>query len=188
MALIDRVKERTSSDLSDTELQAMIDAILAELERRVGPAGAITVELGDLDDPHSRRTRSLRLARPIDTSEAIAITEFDPHNSGLVAAETVLGADDYRVLHGGHTLQRLAAGTNGRTYWAPLTRITYTPSDIDSAARDEAAIRLMALDLSERGLLKSERAGDYAFTLGDSKAEREKILQSLAARSGMVLA
>lgn len=188
MALIDRVKERTGSDLSDTELQAMIDAILAEISARFGPAGEITVDLGDLDDPESRGSRSLRLSRPIDTGETITITEFDPHNTGLVSAETVLSADDYRVLHGGHTIQRLAGGTNGRNYWAPLTRITYTPSDIDSAARDEAIIRLMALDLSSRGLLKSERAGDYSYTLGDATAEREKILASLSGRSGMVLA
>ena len=120
--------------------------------------------------------------------ETIAITEIDPHHTGDASAETVLSADDYRVLHGGHTIERLAGGTNGREYWAPLTKVTYTPSDVNSAARDEATIRLMALDLSERGLLKSERAGDYSYTLGDAKAEREKILASLAARSGMVLA
>ena len=188
MALIDRVRERTGSDLSDTELQAMIDAIAAEISARFGPAGEIAIELGDLDDPHSRGRRTLRLSRPIDTAETIAITEIDPHHTGDASAETVLSADDYRVLHGGHTIERLAGGTNGREYWAPLTKVTYTPSDVNSAARDEATIRLMALDLSERGLLKSERAGDYSYTLGDAKAEREKILASLAARSGMVLA
>lgn len=188
MALIDRVKERTGSDLSDGELQAMIDAILAEIAARFGPAGAITVEMGDLTEPWTRDTRTLRLARPIDTVEAITITEIDPHHSGDGSAQIVLGADDYRVLHGGHTLQRLASGANGRTHWAPLTVITYTPADVDAAAREEAVIRLMALDLSTKGLLKSERAGDYAFTLGDPKAERESILATLSARSGSVMA
>ena len=188
MALIDRVKERTGSDLSDAELQAMIDAIAAEIAARFGPAGEITVEIGDLTDPYRRGSRSLRLVRPIDTSETLAITEIDPHHTGLAPDETALAANDYRILHGGRTLQRLAGGTHGRNYWAPLTRVTYTPADIDSAARDEATIRLIALDLSSRGLLKSERAGDHSYTLGDATAEREAILASLSSRSGMVLA
>lgn len=188
MALIDRVKERTGSDLSDTELQAMIDAILAEISARFGPAGEITVEIGDLADPQSRPNRTLRLSRPIDIAETIAITEIDPHNSGLAPAEAILSSGDYRVLHGGHTIQRLTGGALGREYWAPLVKVTYTPADVNTAARDEAAIKLIALDLSTRGLLKSERAGDYSFTLGDPAAEREKILQSLVARSGMVMA
>lgn len=188
MALIDRVKERTGSDLSDSELQAMIDAITAEIAARFGPAGAITVELGDLDDPRSRKSRTHRLTRPIDTAQAITITESDPHHTGDAAAETVLAADDYRVLHGGRTIERLAGGTNGSEFWAPLVTVAYTPADVDTAARDEATIRLMALDLSTRGLLKQERAGDYSFTLGDPSAERERIFQSLSARAGMVLA
>ena len=188
MALIDRVKERTGSDLSDTELQAMIDAITAEIAARFGPAGEITVEKGDLSEPWTRDKRSLRLSRPIDSGQTIAITEIDPHHTGDASAETVLAADDYRVLHGGHTIARLAGGTNGRNYWAPLVRITYTPSDVDTAAREEAVIQLMALDLSRRGLLKSERAGDYSFTLGDPAKERETILRTLSARSGTVLA
>ena len=53
MALIDRVKERTGSDLSDTELQAMIDghlppAPIADLVGMIdfgGEEGAISVAL-----------------------------------------------------------------------------------------------------------------------------------------------
>ena len=48
MALLDRVKERTGSDLSDSELSAMIDAIAADMDARFGPAGPITIEHGDL--------------------------------------------------------------------------------------------------------------------------------------------
>ncbi|MBZ0164571.1 MAG: hypothetical protein K8H74_17895 [Notoacmeibacter sp.] len=188
MALIDRVKERTGSDLSDSELQAMIDAIVAEIVARFGAAGAITVHLGDLSDPHSRPARTLRLNRPIDTGEAVAIVEIDPGNTGDAADETALAAADYRVMHGGRTIERLTGGTNGREYWAPLVQVTYTPADITQAARDEAVIKLMALDLSSRGLLKSEKAGDYSFTLGDPKAERERILDALGTRAGMVLA
>ena len=59
----------------------------------------------------------------------------------------------------------------------------------EQAARDEATIKLIALDLSYRGGLKSERAGDYQFTLADNQAEeRERIFASLEARRGMVMA
>lgn len=187
MALIDRVKERTGSDLSDSELQAMIDAIAAELELRFGAAGAITVELGDLSDPFSRERRTLKLTRPIDAAEAVTIVEVDPGNEGAEANETELAAGDYAILHGGRTLQRLTGGPNGRSHWAPLVRASYTPigAAAEQAARDEATIKLIQLDLSYRGGLRSERAGDYQFTLsGDPAADRAAILDALAAARG----
>ena len=188
MPLLDRVKERTGSDLSDAELQAMIDAIAAELDARLGPAGPVTVELGDLSDPDSRFRRTLRLSRPIDTGAAVTVVEVDPGNTGDPAGEIALDPADYGVRHGGRTLQRYTGGPNGRSYWAPLVRVTYTPVD-DQALRDEATIKLIALDLSYRGGLKSERAGDYQFTLsGDFAADRENIFESLAPKGGMVMA
>lgn len=190
MALLDRVKTRTGSDLPDSELQAMIDGIIAELVARVGPTGPVEVELGDPTDPNSRFRRTLRVARPIDTEEDVGIVERDPSNSGDTTAAVTLDAADYRIVHGGRTLQRLNSGPNGRDYWAPLVTLSYTPVG-DQAARDEAVIKLMAIDLSYRGALKSERAGDYQITLsGDAVADRESIFKALeAARGGgMVMA
>jgi len=188
MALLDRVKVRTGSDLPDSELQDMIDGILSDMDARFGPAGPITVELGDPVDPCSRSLRTLRLARPLDPAEAVTVVEIDPGNSGLPETEVTLAAGDYAVLHGGRTLQRRTGGPNGRSFWAPLVMVTYTPIG-EQAARDEAVIKLMQLDLSYRGGLKSERAGDYQFTLaGDVSAERENIFQGLAQRRGMVMA
>ena len=191
MALIDRVKERSGSDLSDTELQAMIDAITAEIEARLGPTGERMIELGDPSDPDSRYLTTLKISPPLDAAQAVTVVECDPANSGLVAAEIELASNDYRMLHGGRTLQRLTGGSNGRQFWAPMVKITYTPKGDagDQAAREEAIIKLMQLDLSYRGGLKSERAGDYQFTLaGDVSAEREQILEGLATRHGMVMA
>ena len=188
MALLDRVKTRTGSNLPDDELQAMIDTIAAEIAARLGPSGPITVQIGDPADPDSRFLQSLRLARPLDPGEAVTIVESDPANSGDAASDVTLDQDDYRVLHGGRTLQRLLGGPNGRRYWAPLVTITYSPVS-DQAQRDEATIKLIALDLSYRGGLKSERAGDYQFTLsGDPVADREAILDQLAPKGGMVMA
>lgn len=188
MALLDRVKVRSGSDLPDDELQAMLDGIIGEIEERFGPSGQITVELGDLDDPCTRALSSLRLARPLDTAQPVTINEIEPGNSGSSVAQVTLDPTDYRVVHGGRTLQRLYTGPNGRRYWAPLVTITYTPVG-EQAARDEAAIKLMMLDLSYRGGLKSERAGDYQFTLsGDPVADREAILSGIGQRRGMMMA
>lgn len=191
MPLLDRVKERTGSDLSDAELQAMIDAIAAELAARFGPVGQITVELGDPTDPCSRERRNLRLPRPADTAQAITIVELDPANSGLAATEIQLDATDYAVLHGGRTLQRLTGGTHGRFRWAPLVKVTYSPVG-DQAQRDEVTIKIITLDLSYRGQVKMEQAGDYrwqgALTPDAYAAERESLLASLAPRTGMVMA
>ncbi|MFZ5747896.1 MAG: hypothetical protein ACOY45_09610 [Pseudomonadota bacterium] len=188
MALIDRVRTRTGSDLPDGELQEMIDAIALQIAERLGPAGLVTVTLGDVTDPDSRWRRSLRVSRPIDQDQPVTIVESDPGNSGDPAADTVLQAGDYAILHGGRTLARLTGGPNGRAHWAPLVRVTYTPVS-DQAARDEATIKLMMIDLSYRGLLKSERAGDYQFTLsGDPAADREAVFASLAPKGGLVLA
>src|SRR3546814_19595823 len=74
---------------------------------------------------------------------------------------TELTADDYRILHGGRTLERLVGGTNGATRWAPLVEVTYTPVSA-AAKREEVVIKMVALDLTYRGLAKQESVGDYS--------------------------
>lgn len=189
MALLDRVKERTGSDLSDTELEDMIVAIVAALDARLGPAGPVTVELGDPTDPDTRYLKTHRLTPPIDEGQPVTIVEMDPGNSGDPSAETTLEAADYRIIHGGRTIQRMTGGPNGRTWWAPLVRVTYTPTGVSQAERDEATIQLMMVNLSYRGGLKSERAGDYSITLsGDPAADREAIIAALVPAGGMLMA
>lgn len=188
MALIDRVRERTGSDLSDTELQAMIDGIVAELDARLGPAGEQTIVLGDPGDPLTRQRRLLKVSPPIDSAQAVTVTESDPGHSSDAGADTVLDASDFRILHGGRTLLRLIDGPNGREFWAPLVTLTFTPIG-EQAARDEAVIRIMQIDLTTRGGIKSERAGDYQVTLAeDAGKQREQIIEGLATRRGMVMA
>lgn len=192
MALLDRIKERSGSDLSDQELESIILAIGAELDARLGPVGPVTKELGDPSDPHSRFNHSLRVSPPIDMSAGgadVTIIELDPGNSGDPAAEIILLQGDYRVLHDGRTIQRLTSGPNGRSYWAPMVRVTYTPAGTSQPARDEALIKIAMIDLSYRGGLKSERAGDYSMTLsGDPVADREAVIAGLIPASGFLLA
>lgn len=181
MALIDRIKERTGTDLSDAELEAMIAGIAAEIDDRFGAAGEATLTIGDPTD-RSRWKQTLALPRSLDEARPLTIVEIEPADSGDALAEVTLDSTDYRVLHGGRTLQRLTGGTHGAEYWAPLVRLSYTPKG-QAAARDEVTIKLIQLDLSYRGLLKSERAGDYQWSgsvASDSyTAERENLFASL---------
>ena len=188
MSLLDRVKERTGSDLSDGELLSMIDAITGELDARFGPTSEQTVTIGDLENPVSSVNRTLRMDLPIDTAQPITIVEEQPGNTGIEANETTLAADDFRVLHGGRTLQRLISGTHSREFWAPIVHVTFTPNSTP-AQREEVTIKLIQLDLSYRGALRSEKAGDYSFTVsGDHAADREMILKALGDQRGMVFA
>lgn len=188
MALLDRVRLRVPSDLPDSEIAAMIDALGAEIDARLGGSGPVTVVLGDLLAPRDRLLATLRLNRPADPAQPISITEIAPGNAGAAADETLLDPADFAVLHAGRTLLRLTGGPHPAAFWAPSVRVTYTPAQL-TAAREEAIIKLIALDLSYRGALRSERAGDYQFTLsGDMTADREAILRSLEERRGMVMA
>jgi hypothetical protein len=190
MALLDRVRERVETDLSDGELQAMIDAAAAEIEARHGPVAGITVHLGDDRDLAGHR-RFLHPARPVDAAKAVTVVEIEPADTGDAANETQLAADDFRLLHGGRVIERLIDGTNGRLYWAPLVRLAYTPVS-DQKQRDEVAIKLVQLDLTYRGLDKSERAGDWqragSVTADAFTDERDALLASLAPRRNMVMA
>ncbi len=191
MSLLDRIKERASPDLSDDELNAMIAGITAEISDRVGPVGLVTVHLGDPNEPEDALHRTLRLNIPANTAFPVEVTEMTPGNSGAAAAAVVLTATDFRILHGGRTLQRLTTGPNPATHWAPLVVASYTASGPAQALRDDAVIKLMLIDLSYRGMLKSERAGDYQWT-GSTESysvERDGILNSLSgAATGMVFA
>ncbi|RVQ76120.1 head-tail connector protein [Sinorhizobium medicae] len=193
MTLLDRVRERTGSELPDAELQAMIGTIAAEIDARFGPAGEVTLEIGGPDDPWSRRMTTLRLAKPLDPGRPVSVVEIDPGWSGNAANTVTLAANDYRIMHGGRTLARLWDGDNGRLYWAPLVRVTYTPMEA-AGVRDEAVIRLMQIDLSDKGGLKSERAGDYSYTLatGQERADaREAVfswLNGLLGAGGFTMA
>ena len=111
MALLDRVKERFPSNLSDPELQRMIDEANQEIIDRYGPhadpALPITVVSRGL-------VRMLDVARPVDPAQAIVITEFI--RGGLLSDETstVLATNDWRPWNGGRTLERLVTGTKPR--------------------------------------------------------------------------
>ena len=187
-SILDRVRERSGSDLSDVELGDMIAGIGEDLDVRFGAAGERTIELGDPTDPDSRWQRTLRLPLPADAAAGLSVVEIDPGNASDGSAELELTVADWRLMHGGRTLQRSVSGPNARSHWAPLVRVTFTAIGA-AKSREEAVIKLILIDLAYRGGIKAERAGDYAVTLsGDPAADREAVMGALEQRRGMVLA
>ncbi len=179
MSVLYRLKERVETDLKDEELQAMIDETLAEIEARFG----VNASISELVEG---RRSFLSLHRLIDETKSITVVEIQPANTGDAGNETTLAADDYRIRHGGRIVERLIDGTNGANDWAPLVRLTYTPIS-DQMHRDEVVIRVVQVDLNERGLA-AQKAGDYAATYRDATAERERLIDRLAPKGRMVMA
>ena len=184
MAVLDRLKLRVETDLTDTELEAMIDAESAEIVDRFGAIAEITrLEEG--------QRHFITLHRRIDEAETIAIVEIFPSNTGAAGNRTTLSTDDYRITNGGRTIERLIDGTNGRRLWSDLVEFTYTPVS-DQSRRDEVMIKLVNLSITYQGLDKQERVGDFSRGgLATSDAytkEREALLNSLAPRGRLGMA
>ena len=184
MALLDRLKLRVETDLTDTELEAMIDAETAEIVDRFGAIAEIT----HLEDG---QRHFITLHRRIDEAQTIAIVEIFPSNTGASGNRTILAADDYRITNGGRTIERLIDGTNGRRLWSDLVEFKYTPVS-DQTRRDEVIIKLVNLSVTYHGLDKQERTGDFSrggsVTANAYTKERESLLNSLAPRGRLVMA
>ncbi len=183
MALLNRLKGRVETDLTDLELETMIDETVAEIEARFGIVGSITILLDG-------RRKFMVVHRPINEGLTVTVVEISVAFAGGSANETTLSADDYRIRDGGRTIERLLDGTNGATSWAPVVQLTYTPTS-DQPQRDEVVIRVVMADIgrSTGGGLASERKGDWAVTYRDSAiSEREALIASLAPRGRMMMA
>lgn len=170
MALIDRVKERIESDLSDEELQAMIDSLLAEIDQRYGPSSDLmTTDLFS----ELRDRKYLRLPRRVESVDSIIEREAEE--------DKILSANDYRISHRGRLIERLSKGDNPAQAWAPKVRITFTPVS-DVAPREEVVIQLVQLQVNNPGLT-SETKGDWSASYSDVDQRRGRILASLDARN-----
>lgn len=186
MAIIDRVKQRTETDLTDDEIQLIIDEANNEVIQRYGPhpdpANPITVTLeGDRE--------RLVLARAIDTSEPIVITEF--YDWFAIGGETtyVLVPTDYRIIEPYNTTIMRWWGGNS-TYpsrrWAHRVDIEYTPVN-DGDQREEVIIKIVILTI-QYDAFKQQTIGDFSGQTNDYNDERNKLLNTLSPRRGLYMA
>ncbi|MBS3927089.1 MAG: hypothetical protein KGZ65_00090 [Sphingomonadales bacterium] len=176
MAILDRLRERSETDLTDTEMTALIDDVQGEIAQRFGTIASGSVELRG-------GSRILDIARPIDTAQAVTIVEHTDYPRGTTTQTLVSG--DYDIRNGGRTIERLASGTNRADYWAPKVVVTYTPID-DQDERDEVTIKVCLLSI-EYDATGSTRVGDTSSQSLDYRTEREKLIATLAPRRGNLI-
>lgn len=166
------LRQHVESDLSDTALQRVLDSEEAEIVRRYGAHATASETLAG-------NQAIILLSR--GAASVTAITETD-----LDGTELELETDDYRLLHGGHTLERLTTGTNAAAWWAPLVTVEYVPiSQVEQR-------RLVLIELAKLALMysgaASERVGDYSVQGVNYTRERERIMRRLAPLGGMAFA
>jgi len=164
-----QMREHIETDLSDTELQRVIDAAEQEI---VDHFGAHTTQTDETTE--NRLSTHLFLTRP--ASSITTVTETLIVDG--VRTETVLSSDDYRLSSDGWRIHRLSDGTNPRTTWGDEVTIQFTPSD-ETDKREGVLIRLVKLDVQFNGL-DADRIGDYSRQQQNYIKNRNAALQSLS--------
>jgi hypothetical protein len=167
LVTVAEVRALVSTDLSDDDLQDVIDREEAELAHRIGPLTGARTETFTPDHSAHR----LYLRRPTNavtvTSDGEAVT---------------LGDDDgeYRLVKHGSALH-----LNNNT-WGGTVTAAYTPNDELRVRR--VLIELIRLTTTETGYV-SERIGQYSYskaqTPGASQATREALIQTLIPTLGL---
>lgn len=183
MALLDRVKERIETDLSDAELGSLISEAQAEIVSRFGPDR-------DTGDPlvleFSGFRRYLDLIRPLDPDQTVAITEKSRPSASAVTLTTA----DWTLRNEGRTIERLERMlVHSRTLerlWDAIVEVTYVPKD-DQPQRDEATIKLVQLSIAYEAV-DARSVGDVSTTHKGFRAERDAILDSISPRKGLLIA
>lgn len=156
-----------STDLSDADLQKVIDREEAELAARIGLLTGARTET--LYPDHS--TERVYLRRP---TTAVTVT-----NDGEAVT---LGDDDgeYRLVKNGSALHLV------NDNWGEVVTAAYTPSDELRVKR--VIIELIRLTITETGFV-SERIGQYSYqraqTPGAAQSTREALIRSLLPNLGL---
>lgn len=171
------VRAHVETDRSDEALTQLIADAEASLVARHGPNHPGPVSLvRSQADLMLVSPSILYLERPVES--ITQVTEF--WGDLITETESVLDPADYRVMYGGHALERLGNATNPRWRWGQRVVISYVPQD-DTAQRRRVCIDLVKLAL-RYDARRSETAGDHSETaLDDYTAERASLLDELGA-------
>ncbi len=169
-----QMRVHIENDLSDEELQRVIDAAEQDIVQRYGPHVTQTDELDEC-----RLSTALFLTRPASTITTVT-EEF---NIAGDIDQTVLSANDYALTADGFRLRRLSSGDNPRATWGDIVVIAYVPVD-ESSKREGVEIAMVKLDIQFSGL-DSEKVGDYAAAQVKYEENRNKVLSRLQKRMGI---
>lgn len=170
-----QAREHIETDLGDAALQRIIDdADAAIIERYGAHAGNVVADIDRGPNPTALIFRD----RPIDA--VVSLLEFsDRHSLTSVALNPL----DYRILHGGRTIERLTTGPNAASWWGERLVLTYAPT-ADAARRTMLEIDLVKLRAKYEAL-KDEGIGDYRAGHVDYEAEWNRLLGRLAPKLGI---
>ena len=167
LVTVDEVRALVSTELSDDDLQDVIDREEAELAARIGPLTGARTETFYPDHAVERLYLRRSTATVTITSDGTALT---------------LGDDDgeYKLLASGTALEY-----NANT-WGGTVAVTYTPNDELRVKR--VLIELIRLTSTETGYV-SERIGQYSYqkaqTPGAGQATRDALIRSLLPNLGL---
>ena len=163
------LQAQVETDLSNTTLQLIIDAVERGILEYVGSGSSIVHEY----DGNIQYQDTVRL--PVQGSSITSIEEWT--DAGSDPTKTTLAADDYELSDDGYWVRRLSDGTNSRTTWGWHLVVTFAPAD-DTERRKQAAVELARLQIIHTGY-DAERSGDWSATTSDQRQERTRILSGL---------
>lgn len=155
------VRARIRCSLDDENLQALIDAIEAEITRRIGPpqndAGTVVHTVSGYGEGDV-------FFLPGEAAEIVAVEEDNQP----------LSADEWRYYAGG-VLER-----QGARQWFGMVEVSYRPVD-DRAARKQAILDLLRLHL-ERTAMAEENIGEYRYKAPVWDEEARRIIRRIVWR------
>lgn len=170
-----QMREHIETDLSDAELQRMIDSAEQDIVDHYG------AHLTQTDESQENKLSThLFLSRPASTITTVTETMI----SDGVRTETVLDSGDesetpdYHLTSDGWRIQRLSDGTNPRSTWGDEVEVSYVPAS-EAAKRQGVLIQLVKLDVQFNGL-DVDRVGDYSREQKDYMGHRNAIMRRLS--------
>jgi len=179
--MLARLKERFETDISDAEIQRVLDNCNEDVLNQWGAHSDAGTPLTIL---LVGGANAIFLNRPIQV--ITSVTETVSGTGGFGETTTVLAADDFRIWFDGRALTRLADGTNPRAVWGSRVEVVYVPQD-DNNQRQEVILKVAVLDLQFTGV-RQERIGDYSATYYDHQKERQELINSLRPKGKMGVA
>jgi hypothetical protein len=171
---VSELQAQVETDLGDTPIQSIIDAVESDIEARIGPTTGYTHEYDRVQYQHV-----LRLT--VKASSITTVVEYREAQSE--PDKTTLSADDYELSDDGWWLRRLSDGTNSYETWGWHVVVTFEPAS-DTARRKQAAIKLARLEIVHSGFA-SQGVGDSREQSTDYQRERANILRSLDRTGGI---
>jgi len=169
--------------LGDDALQRIIDANEAYMIRKIGPhsrEGSPAVEI---------HRGAYKVVAPAQVVGVVSTVE----ESDDGRTWTTIATDDWILLDDGLSLTRLSGGTNSRSRWAPLVRVTYLPRH-NLEERILGLLEMVGTDVSNgvaSGGISSRTMGSWSESYGSGEespeAAKAKVLRRLHPTGGVFI-